>query len=304
MKKNNVTLITLGSVIAMLYASIQIVHADADLRNNELDSTQTKGNSWNAVDFNHGCSASGSNKQKDIIATSILFPIAGNFAEAKANILYSTLDSNAKTPIESPLTLTNASSLSTLVNFGGRALTPTLNIVAPNIFPNTIPLYVSGSGNIVGFQSFVGLPNGGAPIVESVADGMTAINITASAPLGFGQIQFPENSCLKKVVIRGAAAIWCEKDKASFTSGSRADFWINPERITDTFGTQKGVLDEETKAPTLTVTNAAYTSAPKDCSFDTLILESNSAMIKKYLPISSAKYPKGTSGVLYWPTVK
>ncbi|MEN9596609.1 MAG: hypothetical protein RL236_1043 [Pseudomonadota bacterium] len=38
--------------------------------------------------------------------------------------------------------------------------------------------------------------------------------------------------------------------------------------------------------------------------YDTVYIEPTNADIDKFLPISAAKYPKGTSGVLYWPTTK
>ena len=84
---------------------------------------------------------------------------------------------------------------------------------------------------------------------------------------------------------------------------------FNPLKIT----TNGGVIDRtvagwDTGIKAVSTDTATIKSDKVSCTdatdYDTVYIEPTNADIDKFLPISAAKYPKGTSGVLYWPTTK
>lgn len=71
--------------------------------------------------------------------------------------------------------------------------------------------------------------------------------------------------------------------------------------------TKPGWLVSPAKAATATAAEVpAVTSDKVSCAgeadYDTVYIEPNANDIDKYLPISSAKYPAGANGAIYWPT--
>ena len=96
-----------------------------------------------------------------------------------------------------------------------------------------------------------------------------------------------------------------ESGKKSFDSKTRLDAWI--ESATTDFGETSDITDA-TFPPKLTINRDVVKSpmTATDCEgkADTVILQPSDAFINKYLPIKSAKWPAGTSGQLFWPTVK
>lgn len=80
---------------------------------------------------------------------------------------------------------------------------------------------------------------------------------------------------------------------------------FNPLKI----ATNGGVIDRSVAGWEVTPasgTTAAVTSTKVSCSadtdYDTIYMEPSNTDIDKYLPIPKGKFPKGSNGVVYWPT--
>jgi hypothetical protein len=106
--------------------------------------------------------------------------------------------------------------------------------------------------------------------------------------------------------IYAASVNWCESGKKSFSSPTRLDAWV--ESATTIFGA-KSDITEVAHPPKLTIKrDLTKTPLPatgcENAAYDTVILQPSNAFIDKYLPIKSAKWPVGTGGQLFWPTVK
>ncbi|MDD5754195.1 MAG: hypothetical protein PHN45_05520 [Methylococcales bacterium] len=209
------------------------------------------------------------------------------------------------------------------------------------LFANTIPV-VDGKGNLRGWQGWgdaTSAPNKGAPLLESAkkADG-SDISTTGLSPFGINGFQFQPTSCAKTLKIRVAVANWCAKGASSYNDPARVDLWIghttpkfkdqvvmpssDPNSI---FWTTLTVNRDLAKNPLPGTTGFDVTTGSvinrKDpgwdagngvksdkvsCAaatdYDTVYIEPSDNDIDTYMPISAAKYPKGTSGALYWPT--
>ncbi|MGB4498730.1 MAG: hypothetical protein WBI40_08520 [Methylococcaceae bacterium] len=301
--------------IALLAGTAQFAHAHSGFKQSTLSSADTTGTTWNAINITHGCGDVAGTTKKDVIALSILFPVAAK-ADFSTNVVASKGLATALTSATATAAAIDASyDPSVDFDFGTTGTapntianpTPTITaLTAGNIFPNTIPVAVTGK--VVGFQSWLGKPYvGGSPILETVKDDSgTAINTTGSGVFALSKIVFKPASCVKTLKIYAASVNWCESGKKSFTSPTRLDAWI--ESATTVFGATSDITDA-TFPPKLTI-NRDLTKTPlpvtgcENATYDTVILQPSNAFIDKYLPIKSAKWPAGTSGQLFWPTVK
>lgn len=206
------------------------------------------------------------------------------------------------------------------------------------LFANTIPV-VDKNGNVRGFQSWgdaSSSPVKGSVLLESAkkADG-SDISTTGLAPFGINAFQFQPTSCAKTLKIRVAVADWCEKGLASYKSPSRVDLWIghmtakfndaevmpsagatpvfwstltvnrdlarNPLPGTKGFNPETGTVIDRTAA-NWDGKGTAKIACDQPTDYDTVYIEPSNNDIDAYLPISSAKYPAGTNGALFWPT--
>jgi hypothetical protein len=316
--------------IALLASTAQFAEAHSGFKTATLSSADTTATTWNAINITHGCGgdAAGTTK-KDVIALSILFPVAANKADFAANVMASKGLASAFTAATLPSTATadeKAAATAAVTNAVKSAIdpaydssvdfdfgaTPTPTITAlttGNLFPNTIPVAVSGK--IVGFQSWLGKPyTGGSPILETVKDESGAtISTTGSGIFAISSIKFKPTSCVKTLKIYATSANWCESGKKSFDSATRLDAWIEP---TDTIlASGQNTADiQDIAAPPKLIINRDLTKTPlptagcDTATYDTVIIQPSTGFINKYLPIKSAKWPAGTSGQLFWPTVK
>jgi hypothetical protein len=285
--------------IALLASTAQFAEAHSGFKTSTLSSADTAATSWNAINITHGCGDVAGTTKKDVIALSILFPVAATADDFKANILVSKSVGTAAAVVDS--------SYDSSSDFDfGTTPTPTLTaITAGNLFPNTIPIAVTGK--IVGFQSWLGKPNvGGSPILETATDDKGAIvNTTGSGIFGLSKVVFKSDSCVKTLKLYAASVNWCESGKKSFQSKTRLDAWV--ELPGTVFGETSDITDVA-HPPKLTINRdldkTKITATDCEGKADTVILQPSVNFINNYLPIKSAKWPKGTSGQLFWPTVK
>lgn len=301
--------------IALLASAAQLAEAHSGFKANTLSSVDTAGTSWNAINVTHGCGDSAGKTKKDVIALSILFPVAANKADFTTNVIASKgLASVLTTPAATAAAIDGAYDPTVDFDFGTTGTAPNTianptpaitALTTGNIFPNTIPVAVSGK--VVGFQSWLGKPyTSGSPILETAKDDTgTIVNTTGSGLFGLSKVVFKSTSCVKTLKIYAASVNWCESGSKSFNSKTRLDAWI--ESATTVFGDTSDITDA-TYPPKLTI-NRDINKSPitaTDCEgkADTVILQPSNAFINKYLPIKSAKWPTGTSGQLFWPTVK
>ena len=304
--------------IALLASTAQFAEAHSGFKTATLSSTDTAATTWNAINVTHGCGdVAGTAGRKDVIALSTIFPVAANKVDFAANVLASkglaavlTTAAATKAAVDQNYDPSVDFDFGTSGGHGSPVISNTTfsisAVTANNIFPNTIPLVVGGK--IVGFQSWYGKPyTGGSPILETIKDETgAAISTTGSGIFGLGKVVFKADSCVKTLKIYAASVNWCESGKKSFDSKTRLDAWI--ESATTDFGETSDITDA-TFPPKLTI-NRDLVKTPitvgTDCEgkADTVILQPSDAFIDKYLPIKSAKWPAGTSGQLFWPTVK
>lgn len=295
--------------IALLAGTAQFAEAHSGFKIKEFSSTETTGTTWNAINVTHGCGDSADTTKKDVIALSILFPVAANKADFGKNVIASKgLASVLTTPVATAAAIDIAYDSSIDFDFGTTP-TPTITaLTADNIFPNTIP--IADGGKIVGFQSWLGKPNaGGSPILETFKDESTTppktISTTGSGIFGLSKVVFKPASCVKTLKIYAASVNWCESGKKSFDSKTRLDAWI--ESATTVFGATSDITDA-TFPPKLTISRdlvkTPITATDCEGKADTVILQPSDGFINKYLPIKSVKWPAGTNGQLFWPTVK
>jgi hypothetical protein len=292
--------------ILLLVGTAQFVQADSGFKQSTLSSADTSGKTWNAINVTHGCDGV-AYPTKDVIALSVLFPVAANAADFKTNVLASK--GLAKELTTSTATIAAIDPVyDTSVDFDfGTTPTPTITAVTTgNIFPNTIPVAISGK--VVGFQSWLGKPYaGGSPILETAKDDRgTIIETIGSGAFELSKIVFRPTSCVQTLKIYAASVNWCESGKKSFSSPTRLDAWV--ESATTIFGA-KSDITEAAHPPKLTIKrDLTKTPLPvtgcENATYDTVILQPSNAFIDKYLPIKSAKWPVGTGGQLFWPTVK
>ena len=301
--------------IALLAGTAQFAEAHSGFKINTLSSADTTATTWNAINVTHGCGDVAGTTKKDVIALSILFPVAAK-ADFGTNVfaskgLATVLTSSAATkaaidPNYDPSVDFDFGTTGTAPNTIANPTPAITALTAGNIFPNTIPVAVSGK--VVGFQSWLGKPYvGGSPILETVKDEAgTAISTTGSGIFALSKVVFKPASCVKTLKIYAASVNWCESGKKSVSSLTRLDAWV--ESATTVFGVTSDITDA-TFPPKLTI-NRDLVKTPitvgTDCEgkADTVILQPSDAFINKYLPIKSDKWPAGTSGQLFWPTVK
>ncbi|MDQ5940155.1 MAG: hypothetical protein QG557_1105 [Pseudomonadota bacterium] len=317
--KNTFKILTLCSSVALLLGTAQVAQAHSGFKTNTLSSADTTGTTWNAINVTHGCGDKDKKTTKDVIALSILFPVAANQADFAANVL-------ASKGLSTALTSAAATKAAIVPNYDpavdfdfgttGTAPAPVISnptpsitaLTAGNIFPNTIPVAVNGK--IVGFQSWLGKPYaGGSPIVETAKDEITGstVSTTGSGIFGLSKIVFKATSCVKTLKIYAASVNWCESGKPSFTSKTRLDAWVEAADTVFSTGAETDSIQDATYPPKLTINrDVIKTPLPADCAgvADTVILQPSTAFVNKYTPIKSAKWPAGTSGQLFWPTVK
>jgi hypothetical protein len=293
----NITFKALPSMI-LLVSTAQFAQAHSDFKVQTLSSTDTAVATSNAIQISHGCDAVGKTP-KDVIALSIVFPVAANMQDFKENVVVSKV-------VGTTVVVDNAYNPSEDFDFGSTP-TPTITAVtAGNIFPNTRPIAINGK--TVGFQSWLGKPYaGGSPVLETVTDESgTFIETTGSGIFELSKIDFKPTSCVTKLRIFAASVNWCESGKKSFTSWTRLDAWI--QSADTVFGSKSDITD--VGAPPKLTINRDLTKSPikegTNCEgkADTIILQPSSELINNYLPIKSAKWPVGTSGQLFWPTIK
>ena len=299
--------------IALLASAAQVAHAHSGFKTNTLSSADTAATTWNAINITHGCGDAAGTTKKDVIALSILFPVAANMDDFKANVVASKIAGTAAAVVDA------AYNPSTDFDFGttGKAPAPVVTnptpsitaLTADNIFPNTIPVAVTGK--VVGFQSWLGKPyTGGSPILETFKDESgAAISTTGSGIFGLSSIKFRGDSCVKTLKIYAASVNWCESGKKSFDSKTRLDAWVEPADTIFSHGENTNDIQDATYPPKLTINRDLVKTpiaAEINCEgkADTVILQPSNAFIDKYLPIKSAKWPAGTNGQLFWPTVK
>lgn len=302
--------------IALLAGTAQFAEAHSGFKTNTLSSADTAATTWNAINVTHGCGDAAGTTKKDVIALSILFPVAANKADFTANVIASKgLATVLTTSAATAAAIDTAYDSSVDFDFGTTGTAPNTianptpaitALTTANIFPNTIPVAVNGK--TVGFQSWFGKPyTGGSPILETVKDESgAAISTTGSGIFGLGKVIFKPTSCVKTLKIYAASVNWCQSGKKSFDSPTRLDAWV--ESATTVFGATSDITDA-TFPPKLTI-NRDLAKTPitegTNCEgkADTVVLQPSDAFINKYLPIKSAKWPVGTGGQLFWPTVK
>lgn len=302
--------------IALLASTAQFAEAHSGFKTNTLSSADTAATSWNAINVTHGCGDAAGTTKKDVIALSILFPVAANKADFATNVVASKgLATVLTTPAATAAAYDTAYDSSVDFDFGTTGTAPNTianptpaitALTTANIFPNTIPVAVNGK--VVGFQSWLGKPyTGGSPILETFKDESgAAINTTGSGIFGLSSVKFKATSCVKTLKIYAASVNWCESGKKSFDSATRLDAWV--ELPGTVFGETSDITDVA-HPPKLTINRDLVKTpitAGIDCEGkeDTVILQPSNAFINKYLPIKSAKWPVGTGGQLFWPTVK
>ncbi len=301
--------------IALLASAAQLAEAHSGFKTNTLSSVDTAVTSWNAINVTHGCGDSAGTTKKDVIALSILFPVAAK-ADFATNVVASKgLAAVLTTPAATVAAIDSAYDPTVDFDFGTTGTAPNTianptpaitALTTGNIFPNTIPVAVGGK--VVGFQSWLGKPyTGGSPILETAKDDTgTIVNTTGSGLFGLSKVVFKSTSCVKTLKIYAASVNWCESGNKSFNSKTRLDAWI--ESATTVFGETSDITDA-TYPPKLTI-NRDLTKTPlpvtgcENATYDTVILQPSNKLINTYLPIKSAKWPAGTSGQLFWPTVK
>jgi hypothetical protein len=294
---NTFKVLTLCSSVALLLGTVQVAQAHSGFKTSTLSSADTTGTTWNAINVTHGCGDS-KGASKDVIALSILFPVAATKDDFAANVIASKGTAD--------VIITNYDP-TTDFDFGATRTTPSIAYLAPqitaltagNIFPNTIPIAVNG--RTVGFQSWLGKPyTGGSPIIETTKDDKgNTINTTGSGIFSIGKIAFRPTSCVKTLKIYAASVNWCESGSASFKSTTRLDAWVQAADTIFSRGSATSEIQEPPSPPTLTiirdVSKTPITST--DCSgqADTIILQPKNEFINKYVPIKA----KSTS---FWPT--
>ena len=305
--------------IALLAGTAQLAQAHSGFKTNTLSSGDTAATTWNAINITHGCGDAAGTTKKDVIALSILFPVAANKADFATNVVASKgLATVLTTPAATAAAYDTAYDSSVDFDFGTTGTAPNTianptpaitALTTANIFPNTIPVAVNGK--VVGFQSWLGKPyTGGSPILETFKDESgAAINTTGSGIFGLSSVKFKATSCVKTLKIYAASVNWCESGKKSFDSATRLDSWLEkPETTFLTSGQKSSDIQEPAVPPKLTI-NRDLVKTPitaTDCEgrADTVVLQPSNTFINKYLPIKSDKWPVGTSGQLFWPTVK
>jgi hypothetical protein len=209
------------------------------------------------------------------------------------------------------------------------------------LFANTIPV-IDSKGNVRGWQGWSGSsPYNGGALLESAkkADG-TSVTTVGLSPFGINAFAFKPESCAKTLKIRVAVANWCAKGAKSYDDPARVDLWIghttpkfnaqvvmpsadpkaifwttltvnrdlvknplpgtkgfNPEKIAD----NNGIIDRTVAWDAGNGVKSEKISC-KDANYDTVYIEPSDTDIDTYMPISTAKYPAGANGALYWPT--
>jgi hypothetical protein len=291
----------------LLAGTAQFAEAHSGFKDAKI--SETTGTTWNAINVTHGCGDVAGTTKKDVIALSILFPVAASMDDFKANVVASKSIGTAAASVDGAYNPADDFDFGTSGGHGTPVISNTTfsisAVTANNIFPNTIPVAVTGK--VVGFQSWLGKPNvGGSPILGTFKDESgAAINTTGSGIFGLSKIGFKGTSCVKTLKIYAASVNWCESGKKSVNSLTRLDAWV--QSATTVFGGTSDITDAGSP-PTLII-NRDLAKTPitaTDCEgkADTVILQPSDAFINKYLPIKSAKWPAGTSGQLFWPTIK
>ncbi|CAL1241357.1 conserved protein of unknown function [Candidatus Methylocalor cossyra] len=282
----------------------------------------------NAVTITHGCNSNKGGEangqpHRDVIALSVLFP---DFTDTSKVIIRQSAGTvppqsgNAKTTPTGTGTQGDEFVMPDLshdiVNATNTLALPaslTLDLGGDQLFANTIPI-VDAKGNVRGWQGWSGpRPVRGPVLLESFKkpDG-TEVSTTGFSPFRLSNtIQFQPTSCAKKLQIRVAVANWCLKGKSSYHRPDRADIWIGS--MTSKFNDPELMPNASVENggsgaifwPTLTINrDLAKNPVPSSCTssdYDTVYIEPKPEDIDTYLPISSARYPKG-AGEKYWPT--
>lgn len=178
MKKNNVTLITLGSAIALMCGSMQVAHAHAGFQFSKFNDkgaqissggvvnpSDTSTTSYNALRITHGCNfdTGEAANVKDVIALSVLFPYAATKTDAANNIVYKTFDSVAHA--------SGAGSLGNKVDTGVyKNMTTEITTIVPDYATATDQTAVGTLGHDLNFDSSSSTGNLG-PIVTPLLTG-------------------------------------------------------------------------------------------------------------------------------------